>query len=310
MPRSAVVPCPSPGSSTTAPAPSPNSTQVPRSVQSISRVMVSAPITRRALRLAAGDEVVGHRQRVDEARADRLHVEGDADRAAQLALHDGRGGREGQVGRGGADDDQVDVGRRAPGGGQRLRGGARRRGRRSVSPSTASAALADAGALDDPGVAGVDDLGQVVVGDDARRQIVADAGDDATKDGAHALVLSGRPRRRAGPLAGIAAVMVLRLRSIWATKSLAARSAARRMAVAKSSRVGAAVAFDYNPVQSEERPAVDRAGIELLAPCAAAPPRRSARRACASGPEVKRRAQLGAEDSAPGPRRSSAPHCR
>ena len=31
-------------------------------------------------------------------------------------------------------------------------------------------ALADAGALDDPGVGGVDDLGQIVVGDDARRQ--------------------------------------------------------------------------------------------------------------------------------------------
>jgi hypothetical protein len=45
MPWSAVVPSPSFGSSTTAPAPSPNSTQVPRSLQSIRRVMVSAPIT-------------------------------------------------------------------------------------------------------------------------------------------------------------------------------------------------------------------------------------------------------------------------
>ena len=35
-----------------------------------------------------------------------------------------------------------------------------------ASPSRASMALADAGALDDPRVAGVDDLGQVVVGHD------------------------------------------------------------------------------------------------------------------------------------------------
>ena len=42
----------------------------------------------------AGDEAVGDRQRVDEAGADRLDVEGDADRRAQLALDDGGGGRE------------------------------------------------------------------------------------------------------------------------------------------------------------------------------------------------------------------------
>ena len=43
MPRSAEVPAASVASSTTAPAPSPNSTQVPRSVQSMIRLKVSAP---------------------------------------------------------------------------------------------------------------------------------------------------------------------------------------------------------------------------------------------------------------------------
>ena len=68
------------GSSTTAPAPSPNSTQVPRSVQSISRVMVSAPMTRAHFERPRATKPSATRQGVDEARADRLHVEGDADR--------------------------------------------------------------------------------------------------------------------------------------------------------------------------------------------------------------------------------------
>ena len=46
MDWSALVPCPSRGSSTKAPAPSPNRTQVVRSFQSISRVISSAPMTR------------------------------------------------------------------------------------------------------------------------------------------------------------------------------------------------------------------------------------------------------------------------
>ena len=206
-----------------------------------------------------------------------------------------------------ADDDQVDVGRRAAGGGQRLR---RRPWRRSdvVSPSRRFVALADAGALADPGVGGVDDLGQVVVGDDSRGQIVAHAGDDATKDRAHALVLSR----------GLGRAVARASRRSWssgcgrsaATKSLAREVGRQADGGGESARVGAAVAFDYNPVQSEERPAVDRAGVELLAPCVAAPAEAIRAPSRASGPDVERRAQLGAEDSGPGPRRSSAPHCR
>ena len=157
-----------PAPRTTAPAPSPNSTQVPRSVQSISRVMVSAPMTRAHLARPRATKPSATHRRVDEARADRLDVEGDADRRAQLALHDGGGGREGQVRRGGGDDDQVDVGGRAAGGVQGALGGLDRQVARRLVVA-ARVALLDAGALADPLVGGVDDLGQVVVGDDLVR---------------------------------------------------------------------------------------------------------------------------------------------
>ena len=62
-------------SSTTAPAPSPNSTQVVRSLKSRMRENTSAPIDQRLARGAGADHRVGDRQRVDEARAHRLHVE-------------------------------------------------------------------------------------------------------------------------------------------------------------------------------------------------------------------------------------------
>ena len=97
-------------SSTTAPAPSPNSTQVPRSVQSRSREKVSAPITSARLRLARADEIVGDGQRIDEARAHRLDVEGGSPRscparACTLVAVAGKG----IVGRGRRQHDQVDV---------------------------------------------------------------------------------------------------------------------------------------------------------------------------------------------------------
>ncbi len=45
------------------------------------------------------EERVGGDHAVDEARADRLDVEGGAVMHAELLLHDGGGRREGQVGR-------------------------------------------------------------------------------------------------------------------------------------------------------------------------------------------------------------------
>ena len=85
------------------PAPSPNRTQVERSCQSSSREKVSAPITSAELRAAGDEEAVGDRERVDEAAAHRLDVEGGGAQRAELALHRGRAGREGVVRRRGRD---------------------------------------------------------------------------------------------------------------------------------------------------------------------------------------------------------------
>ena len=108
MPRSSRVPGCSCASITTAPAPSPNSTQVPRSVQSRMREKVSAPIT--SARLYAPDlqQAIGGRQRIDEAGADRLQVEGGAVGDAERRLHRDGARRKGVVGRRGGEHDQVD----------------------------------------------------------------------------------------------------------------------------------------------------------------------------------------------------------
>ena len=80
--------CPRPpaASSTMAPAPSPKSTQVVRSFQSRMREKVSAPITRARLCEPECEELVGRRDRVDEAGADRLQVEGGAVVHAEAGL--------------------------------------------------------------------------------------------------------------------------------------------------------------------------------------------------------------------------------
>ena len=110
-------------SSTMAPAPSPNSTQVVRSFQSRMRENVSAPITSARLCEPVGQELVGGRHRVDEAGAHRLHVEGGAVVMPRSACTMRRGGREGEVRRRGGEDDQVDVGGRQAGVGERRLGG-------------------------------------------------------------------------------------------------------------------------------------------------------------------------------------------
>jgi len=60
----------------------------------------SAPDDQRALGAPAGDETVGHRQGVDEARADGLHVERRAHGQPSLRWTMVGGGGEGQVRRG------------------------------------------------------------------------------------------------------------------------------------------------------------------------------------------------------------------
>ena len=137
--------------------------------------------TERAVGGAGADHRVGHRQRVDEARTHGLHIEGWAAGNAQLALDDGGRGRKHHVRRGCGDDDQVDVLGLAASGLQRMACGAdtqvagRLLRRREM-------ARANARALDDPVVRGLDaargQFGrQVGVGDTARRQRTAGAGD-------------------------------------------------------------------------------------------------------------------------------------
>ena len=135
----------------------------------------------RLVRRAVGDQRVGHRQRVDEAAAHRLHVEHRATGNAQLVLHDGRGGRKHHVRRGGGNDDQVDVAGLQAG---RLQRGLRRRHRQLAGRHIGRGKVArlNAGALDDPFVRSLDaprgQFGhQVVVGHPARRQVAAGAGD-------------------------------------------------------------------------------------------------------------------------------------
>jgi hypothetical protein len=134
-----------------------------------------------AFRQTTRHETVGDAERINEARADRLDVEGHAHARAQLALNDGGHRGKGHVRRRRRHDDQVDVRRRLAGVGQGLPGGLDRQvaGRLIVARLVA---LPDAGAFLDPFVGRVDDLGQVGVGDDLLRQVRADAGDDAASD--------------------------------------------------------------------------------------------------------------------------------
>ena len=82
----------------------------------------------RAAMRARADEEVGGGERVDEARAHGLHVEGRAALHAELRLQQAGARRKHHVGRRGGDDDEVDVGgacgppRRAPGGRRAARG--------------------------------------------------------------------------------------------------------------------------------------------------------------------------------------------
>ena len=130
----------------------------------------------RALRLAEADVLVGDRERVDETAAGGLERERRAAVDVEALLQQRAGVREDQVGRGRADDDEVDVGRRHAGGLQRAscrvlgqRGTRFVRGR-DVAPL-------DAGARADPLVGGVDRLLEILVREDLFRQVAAGAGD-------------------------------------------------------------------------------------------------------------------------------------
>ena len=134
----------------------------------------------RAFGGASPDQRICDRQRVDEAAAYSLHVEGRATCDPELVLEDGGGRGENHVRRRRRDDDQVDLRRIATCRLQRMPAGFERQVaagdvRRSEMART------DTGALHDPLVGGFDPaLGQlaaqIVVGDAVWREVTASAG--------------------------------------------------------------------------------------------------------------------------------------
>ena len=133
----------------------------------------------RPLVRAGAQEIVGGRQRKDEAGADRLQVEGDAMIDAQRVLDRDRGRRKGVVRRRGRQHDQIDL--------LRVDAGMVERGARGVDRQMrgelalcGDVALPDAGALHDPLVRGIDPGSQFGIGQDLPRQIGAAAEHDRT----------------------------------------------------------------------------------------------------------------------------------
>ncbi len=118
---------------------------------------------------AALQHIVGDRQRVEEAGADRLDVEGDAIVDAECGLDQGRARREGLVGGRRGEHDQADLLGLDPGRGERLPRclGRQRRRRLAVGGDVARF---DAGPLDDPFVGRLDPLGELGIGHAPQRQ--------------------------------------------------------------------------------------------------------------------------------------------
>ena len=134
-----------------------------------------------ALELARLEEIVSDRHRVDKARAHGLHVECRAFRHAERVLNGDRGRRKGAIRRRGRADHQIDV----DGVDGRAHQGLLCRGDTEIRRALAfirDVALADARPLDDPFVAGIDELCQVRIGHHALWQMRANATDDGADD--------------------------------------------------------------------------------------------------------------------------------
>src|SRR5579885_1259751 len=130
---------------------------------------------------AGAQILVGSRKREDETRAYRLHVERRALLDAEFGLNRDRCRGESLVGRRGREHDQVDF--------ARVHFGVSQGSARSLQAEMRSELafgrdmpLANAGALLDPRVAGVDRLRKLVIGDHALRQISADTTHDRMAD--------------------------------------------------------------------------------------------------------------------------------
>src|SRR5690606_13700240 len=157
----------------------------------------------------------------------------------QRVLDEGGGGGERLIGRGGRQHDQVDVLRLKPRGLQRLaRGIDGERGGRFVV--LGDIALADAGALDDPLVAGIDALRELGIGDHAARKRRAAAADDRADHFAPPLPLV--TRRRASPSAARSALIR------W-VRSSSSRRAATATALATPAALALPWLFTTTPLR-------------------------------------------------------------
>src|SRR5262249_20593244 len=168
---------------------------------------------------------------------------------AEPRLHGDGAGRKRVVGRRGRHHDQVDRGRldmrgreRRP---RRLDGElGRRLTRRSDAP------LADAGALGDPFVGGLDPLGEIRVGEHVLGQVTANAQDDRTRD-AH----EAAPATRAA-----AADWPPSMRLIFASRSYFAMSYPMSIAAAKPSESVPPWLLITTPLSPRNTPPLERRG--------------------------------------------------
>ena len=130
----------------------------------------------RVIARAGGDHLHRRRQRIGEPGAGGAEVEAPGVVGADLRLQHARGARKDRVRRRGADDDEAELVGGDAGLAHRPFGGDLGEVR-GADAGLGDVALADAGALQDPLVGGVDQLLEVRVGQHPRRHVGGQAGD-------------------------------------------------------------------------------------------------------------------------------------
>ena len=215
------------------------------------------PDHQRALVAAGPQQGVDDRQRIDEARADRLQIEGGAVGDAEPGLHRHGGGGKGLVRRRGRQHDQVDRTRLDMGIGERRAGGIER----EVGGELAGGrdmAFADAGALHNPFVGGLHRTRQLVVAENSRGKIAAAAEHHRTQYGHEAAPLA----RRAVAVAS----QVARHRLADLGEQFVAHHVVTHVdGGGEAFGVGAAMAFDHDAVEAEKDAAIGLARVHLVA---------------------------------------------
>ena len=225
------------------------------------------------LRLPGLDEIVGHRQRIDEARAHRLHIEGSAARHAQPRLHARGGGGKGFVRRRRGADDEVEFVNADAGIGERRLGRLQRQIGRHLAIAR-DVAAADAGALDNPFVGGVDALGQFVIGDDIVRADRHRSREPGI--GSHSRYCCSRTGFRVAVFGGAGFVTSARSAMIFGITSARAMSMAMSSALAKPIASVPPWLFTTTPLRPRKMPPLEARGSSLRRSAPSAPLARTA----------------------------------